>query len=67
MAKVVFPDHLQKFTRGVKEIDVPCTNFRNLLRELNSKWPGIEEVLEETAVAIVNIPKPIMTFAPAFI
>ena len=52
MAKVVFPDHLQIFTRGVKEIDVPCTNFRNLLRELNSKWPGIEEVLEETAVAI---------------
>ena len=52
MAKVVFPDHLQKFTRGVKEIDVPCTNFRNLLRELNSKWPGIEEVLEETAEAI---------------
>ena len=52
MAKVVFPDHLQKYTEGVREVDIPCKNFRNLVKELNGKWPGIDSVLEQTAVAI---------------
>ena len=52
MAKVVFPDHLQTNTGGVRELEVACKNFRGLVRSLEEKWPGIEEVLTKTAVAI---------------
>lgn len=52
MAKVVFPDHLLQHTEGVRELEVECKNFRGLVRELDGKWPGIEEVLSKTAVAI---------------
>ena len=50
--KVVFPDHLTSSTGGVREIDVECRNYRGLVRVLEEKWPGIEEVLTKTAVAI---------------
>ena len=52
MAKVVFPDHLMTNTGGVREVEVECKNFRALVRALNEKWPGIDEVLQKTAVAI---------------
>ena len=52
MAKVVFPDHLMSSTDGVRELEVECKNFRSLVRALDAKWPGIEEVLSDTAVAI---------------
>ena len=52
MAKVVFPDHLLTETSGVRELSVECSNFRGLVRTLNEKWPGIEDALGKTAVAI---------------
>ena len=52
MAKVVFPDHLLQYTDGVRELDIECTSFRNLVQALDGKWPGIEKVLTKTAVAI---------------
>ena len=52
MAKVVFPDHLLPRTGGVRELEVECKNFRALARALEAKWPGIEDALEKTAVAI---------------
>ncbi|MDE0008923.1 MAG: MoaD/ThiS family protein [Gammaproteobacteria bacterium] len=52
MAKVVFPDHLMTNTGGTREVEVECKNFRALVRALNEKWPGIDEVLQKTAVAI---------------
>lgn len=52
MAKVVFPDHLMSSTGGVREVEVECKNFRALVRELNDRWPGIDVVLQKTAVAI---------------
>ena len=52
MAKVVFPDHLMSHTDGVRELEIECRNFRALVRALDEKWPGIEEVLTKTAVAI---------------
>ena len=52
MAKVLFPDHLLTNTGGVRELEVSCENFRGLLRALERKWPGIEDVLTKTAVAI---------------
>lgn len=50
--KVVFPDHLTSNTGGVREIEVECRNYRGLVRVLEERWPGIEEVLTKTAVAI---------------
>lgn len=52
MAKVVFPDHLLTNTGGVRELEVVCENFRGLVRKLEAQWPGIEDVLTKTAVAI---------------
>lgn len=52
MAKVVFPDHLLTNTGGVRELEVPCENFRGLVRKLEERWPGMEEALAKTAVAI---------------
>ncbi|MCY4655353.1 MAG: MoaD/ThiS family protein [Gammaproteobacteria bacterium] len=52
MASVTFPDHLMQHTDGTRELTVECNSFRSLVRALDSKWPGIEEVLNKTAVAI---------------
>ena len=52
MAKVVIPDHLLGHTGGVRELEVVCENFRGLVRKLEAQWPGIEDVLAKTAVAI---------------
>ena len=52
MAKVVFPDHLLQHTQGTKEVEVQASNFRGVVRAVNERWPGIEEVLMKTAVAI---------------
>ena len=52
MAKVVFPDHLMQHTGGEREVEVDAANFRQLVKALNEKWPGIDDVLMKTAVAI---------------
>ena len=52
MARVVFPDHLRQHTKGTEEINVECKSFRSLVRKLDAEFPGIEEVLMKTAVAI---------------
>lgn len=52
MARVVFPDHLHRFTQGTHELEVDCNSFRQLVRKLEDKWPGIESALTDTAVAI---------------
>ena len=52
MIKVVFPDHLMPNTEGVRETEVDCDSYRSLVRELEKRWPGIEDVLAKTAVAI---------------
>ena len=52
MAKVVFPDHLLSSTGGVRELEVECKNYRALVRALEAKWPGMEDVLGKMDVAI---------------
>lgn len=52
LAKVVFPDHLLTHTNGERELNIECDSFRSLVRALDAKWPGIEDVLSKTAVAI---------------
>lgn len=52
MARVVFPDHLLKHTQGTSELEVSAESYRAVVRALNERWPGIEDVLAKTAVAI---------------
>ncbi len=52
MARVVFPDHLLQHTGGTREIEVHASNYRGVVRAVDKEWPGIEEVLMKSAVAI---------------
>ncbi|XOV82319.1 MAG: MoaD/ThiS family protein [bacterium] len=52
MARVVFPDSLLSFTEGEREWVCPAENYRDLLKALIQRWPGLKEPLDRTAVAI---------------
>jgi hypothetical protein len=52
MAHVVIPDHLLSHTGGVREMDIPAANFRELLLKLEERFPGTEEVFAKSGVAI---------------
>ena len=52
MARVVFPDHLLSVTGGVREVEVAAANVRDLLLALEARFPGSEETLAKSAIAI---------------
>jgi len=52
MARVVFAEHLLPHTGGTREMDTTAANFRDLLKELETRWPGCRAVLGRCAVAI---------------
>jgi hypothetical protein len=52
MTRVVFPDHLLPITAGVREIEVSADDFRELLLQLDERWPGAGGKLARCAVAI---------------
>ena len=52
MARVVFPEHLLQHTGGTREIEVHASNYRGVVRAVDKQWPGIEQVLMKSAVAI---------------
>lgn len=52
MAKVAFPDSFLPFTQGVRETTTNVEVYRDLVKELSEKWPGLAEMLERSAVAI---------------
>ena len=53
MAKVFFPDHLMQHTNGVRELEVNASSFRDVVAQLESRFPGISKVLiGKVAVAI---------------
>jgi len=52
MAKVVFPDHLLAATGGQRELQVFAENYRDLVRKLEARYPGIGARLSKSAVAI---------------
>jgi sulfur-carrier protein len=53
VAKVFFPDHLTQYTAGVKELEVHAESFRDLVAQLDRRFPGISKVLiGKVAVAI---------------
>ena len=53
MARVFFPDHLMQHTDGVREFEVKASNFRDLVAQLDARFPGISQILiGKVAVAI---------------
>lgn len=52
MAKVVFPDSFLSFTEGQRETESKAENYRDLVKELELRWPELAAMLERTAVAI---------------
>ena len=53
MARVFFPDHLMQHTANVRELEVNASSFRDLVAQLESRFPGISQVLlGKVAVAI---------------
>jgi molybdopterin synthase sulfur carrier subunit len=47
VAKVFIPTMLQKLTGGVKEVDCPARNVRQLIDGLDALYPGIKDRLVE--------------------
>jgi hypothetical protein len=53
VARVFFPDHLTQYTTGIREFDIEASNFRDLVAQLEARFPGIANVLiGKVAVAI---------------
>src|SRR5258708_8172216 len=50
MATVVIPSLLRKFTNGIERVDVPGRTMRELIRNLNDRFPGIADQLIENGV-----------------
>jgi sulfur-carrier protein len=47
MARVVLTDSLSKqFTSGASEFEIPASSIRKLIRELDSRYPGLGAQVE---------------------
>lgn len=53
-AKVVFTTGFaRRYTGGMREFAIPATSLRGVIREMDARFPGLGQVLEdETNVAI---------------
>jgi hypothetical protein len=63
LAKVIFPNDLQKFTGGVKDTEVSACNYRGLVTELRQQFPALtDEIVMKYSMAIdgIIIPKPLL-------
>ena len=54
MARVYFSDQLQRHTNGVAELQVDAGNYRELVRQLDQKFPGIGEVLNHRVAVSID-------------
>jgi len=52
MASIVFSDHLVGLTDGVRELDVPAADVRELLAALAARFPDAAASLSRCALAI---------------
>ncbi len=52
MARVIFGSGLSGYTGGAAEVDVEATRVRELLEILKERFPELDGVLDEMAVAI---------------
>ena len=52
LAKVVLPDSFIAVTKGDRELSTQAVSYRELVAELQTRWPELTDLLERTAVAI---------------
>ncbi len=52
MATIVFPEHLLPHTNGERQVEIAAETYRDVLLQLESRWPGIRQILDKCAVAI---------------
>ena len=53
MAQVVLPNDLsRRFADGVTELEVEASNIRQLIRALETRFPGLGTELEATGMAV---------------
>jgi len=53
VAKVFFADHLMQYTGGTRELKLDGARFRDLVAQLDVRFPGISQILiGKVAVAI---------------
>ncbi len=53
MAHVIFPHSLAGQVGDIRELEIPASNVRELLRELERRYPGIERsIIDEMSIAI---------------
>jgi len=52
VAQVVLADHFVAHTDGVRELVTNAETYRDLVAELEQRWPDLGPLLERTAVAI---------------
>jgi hypothetical protein len=47
MATVFFPDHLLAYSDDQRQVEVQASTYRELVRLLDNRFPGIEPILSE--------------------
>ena len=52
MAKITFPDSFLAYTDSVREYETHTTVYRDLELELKKKYPGIENELDKSSLAL---------------
>ena len=54
MAQVEIPSRLQERTGGASRIEIEAQNIRQLLRELDSRYPGLADELRATSAIAID-------------
>lgn len=55
MARVVLPQVIvDRFTKGVAEVEIEANNVRGLMKALEQRYPGIADVLEDEMAIAMN-------------
>ena len=52
MVKVVLSENFSVLADGLRELELPADNYREVIAELVARWPQLEPLLERSSVAI---------------
>ncbi|MBH67995.1 MAG: molybdopterin synthase sulfur carrier subunit [Rhodospirillaceae bacterium] len=53
MARVILTDSISKaFTAGVSELEIPALNVRQLIRQLDERYPGLGAEVNNGALSV---------------
>ncbi len=56
MAKVIFSSQLQRYTDGVRELEVAASKYQDLVAELSQRFPAMTTaVIDKYAIAIDGV------------